>query len=156
MMDRLNQFFGQDNSRQQEYQDFAQRYQNDPDSISDAEAAQRYRELASQLEDDDLDEAHEQAFRQLPDQDRRRLAQQYQEATRDPNRPYQGYPQDYDLDRAADPRELGRMTRRASREDPDLLEQVVGPNSPISGTAGKLALAGAAAFLASRYLGKRG
>ena len=60
-----------------------------------------------------------------------------------------------DLDQAAQPRELGRMTRRAAQEDPDLLEQIVGPNSPLNNTGAKLAMAGAAAFLASKYLGKR-
>lgn len=155
MMDRLSQFFGQDTTRQRDYQDFAQRYQDDPQSISDAEAARRYRELAGQLDDDDLDEAHEQAFGQLAPQERRELAQQYQRATQDPSRPYQGYPQEYDLERASQPRELGRMTRRASREDPDLLEQLVGQDSPLASTGGKLAMAGAAAFLASRFLGGR-
>lgn len=155
MMDRLSQFFGQDTTRQRDYQDFAQRYQDDPQSISDAEAARRYRELAGQLDDDDLDEAHEQAFGQLAPQERRQLAQQYQRATQDPSRPYQGYPQEYDLERASQPRELGRMTRRASREDPDLLEQLVGQDSPLASTGGKLAMAGAAAFLASRFLGGR-
>ena len=158
MMDRLNQFFGQDNQRQQEYQDFSRRYQQDPHSISDAEAARRYRELASQLDDeddDDLDEAHEQAFNQLSPQERRQLAEQYQRATQDPRRPYQGFQQDYDLERASQPRELGRMTRRASREDPDLLEQLVGQNSPMASTGAKLAMAGAAAVLASKFLGNR-
>jgi hypothetical protein len=156
MMDRLNQFFGQDSTRQQDYQDFSQRYQQDPQSIPDAEAARRYRELAEQLDDDDLDEAHEQGFSQLAPQQRRQLAEGYQRATQDPNRPYQGYPQDQDLDQAAQPRELGRMTRRASREDPDLLEQLVGEGSPLASTGGKLAMAGAAAFLANRFLsGKR-
>ncbi len=155
MMDRLNQFFGQDTTRQQEYQDFAERYQRDPSSISDAEAARRYRELVSQLDDDDVDEANEQAFSQLSEQERRQLAQRYQEATRDPSRPYQGFPQDYDVDSAAQPRELGRLTRRAGQEDPDLLEQIVGQNSPLASTGAKVAMAGAAAYLASRYFGKR-
>lgn len=155
LMDRLGQFFGQDSNRQQEYQDFHQRYQNDPSQISDAEAARRYREMAGQLDDNDLDEAHEHAFSQMTPQDRRTLAQQYQQATRDPQRPYQGYPSDMDLDQAADPRHLGRMTRRAGQEDPDLLEQIVGPNSALNGTGAKLAMAGAAAFLASKYLGQR-
>ena len=155
MLDRLGQFFGQDQTREQEYQDFERRYREDPSSISDAEAARRYREMARDLDDEDLDEAHEQAFSQLPEQERRQLAQRYQEATRDPGRPYQGYPEDYDLDRAAAPRELGRMTRRAAREDPDLLEQLVGQDSPLSSTGGKIAMAGAAAFLASRFLSGR-
>ena len=154
-MDRLNQFFGQDTQRQQEYQDFSQRYQQDPHSISDAEAARRYREMASQLDDDDLDDAHEQAFSQMSPQERRMMAEQYQRATQDPNRPYQGYQQDYDLDRASQPRELGRMTRLAGRDDPDLLEQLVGQNSPLAGTGAKLAMAGAAAVLASKFLGNR-
>ena len=155
MMDRLNQFLGQDNTRQQEYQDFSQRYHADPSQLSDREAAQRYRELASQLDPEDMDEAHEHAFGQLPEQDRRELAQRFQQATQDPHRPYQGYPQDYDLDRASQPRELGRMASRASREDPDLLEQIVGAGSPLASTGGKLAMAGAAAFLASRFMGNR-
>lgn len=155
MLDRLGQFFGQDNSRQQEYQDFTQRYNQDPSQISDAEAARRYREMMSQMHDQDLDDVNEQAFGQLPPQDRRVLAQRFQDATRDPNRPYQGYPQNMELDQAADPRQLGRMAQQAGREDPDLLEQLVGPNSGLNSTGAKLAMAGAAAFLASRYLNKR-
>ncbi len=155
MLDRLSNFLGQDTTRQQEYQDFSQRHQSDPTSIEGSEAARRYRDMAGQLEDDDMDEAHEQAFNQMAPQERRQLAQRYQEATRDGSRPYQGFPQDMDIDQAAQPRELGRMTRRAAQEDPDLLEQIVGPNSPLGGTGAKLAMAGAAAFLASKYLGKR-
>lgn len=154
MLDRLGQFFGQDSGRQQEYQDFSQRYNQDPSQISEAEAARRYREMMSQMHDQDLDDVNEQAFGQLPQEDRRALAQRFQDATRDPNRPYQGYPQDLDLDRAAEPRQLGRMAQQAGREDPDLLEQLVGPNSGLNSTGAKLAMAGAAAFLASRYLNK--
>lgn len=156
-MDRLGQFFGQDTNRQQEYQDFAQRYQQNPSQISEAEAARRYRDMVAsgQLDDDDLEEAHQHAFSQMSPQERRMMAEQYQQATRDPNRAYQGYPQDLDLDQAADPRHLGRMTRQAGQQDPDLLEQLVGQGSPLNGTGAKLAMAGAAAFLASKYLGKR-
>ncbi|MBV9790570.1 MAG: hypothetical protein JOZ51_20420, partial [Chloroflexi bacterium] len=64
MLDRLSQFFGQDNNRQQEYQDFTQRYNQDPSQISDAEAARRYREMMSQMDDQDLDDVHDQAFGQ--------------------------------------------------------------------------------------------
>ncbi|MDP9309958.1 MAG: hypothetical protein M3R24_03505 [Chloroflexota bacterium] len=157
MMDRLNQFFGQDNTRHQDYEDFARRYDNDPTQITEAEAARRYRELVAQgqIDDNDLDEAHEQSFSRLPEQERRQLAQRFQSATQDPNRAYQGFPQGMDLDEAAQPRNLGRMTRRAGEQDPDLLEQLVGPNSGLNSTGAKLAMAGAAAFLASKYLGGR-
>ena len=151
MSNARDQFFA-DTTRQQEYQDFLRRYQDDPHSISDEEAARRYRELVSQLDDDDLDDAHQAAFGPLPKHDRRQLAHRYEEATRDPGRPYQGYPQDLPVEHAVDPRELGRMTRRAAREDPDLLEQVVGPDAPFASTAGKVALDGAAALIARRIL----
>ncbi len=154
MLDRLNQFFGQDQSRQQEYQDFSQRYQQNPGQISDVEAARRYRELVAQgqIDDNDLDDAHEQAFSQLSPQERQMMAQRFQSATQDSSRPYQGYPRDMDLDQAAQPRNLGRMARQAGQEDPDLLEQLTGQEM---GTGAKLALAGAAAFLASKYLGQK-
>jgi hypothetical protein len=91
----------------------------------------------------------------MPPQDRRALAQRYQQATRDNSRSYQGYQDDYDDERASSPRELARMTRRAAKQDPDLLEQMVGPGNPLSGTAGKMALAGLAAVAASKFLGRR-
>lgn len=157
LLGRLGQFFGQDTNRESEYRDFAQRYNTDPNQISDAEAARRYREMMahSQDDDDDNDYNDDQAFGQMSEQDRRAMAQRYQEATRDPNRPYQGYPDGMDLDQAAQPGNLGRMTRRAAREDGDLLEQMVGQNSPLNSTGAKLAMAAGAAFLASKYLGNR-
>lgn len=159
MMDRLGQFFGQDQSRADEYRDFQQRYQQAPDQISEREAAQRYREMMQHMDDDDddddMNQQYEQAFGQMPMQDRRALAQRYQQATRDNSRPYQGYQDDYDDERASSPRELARMTRRAAKEDPDLLEQMVGQDSPLAGTAGKVALAGLAAVAASKFLGRR-
>ena len=150
-MDRSSQFGASNTDRQNEYADFAQRVEQDPLAISDEEAARRYRELVGQFSDEEVDTVHEQVFGQLPEADRRQLAQQFEAATRDPQRPYQGYPQDFDTQRATQPRELGRMASRAAQEDPNLLDQIVGPDSPLRGTAGKLALAGAAAFLAHRY-----
>ncbi len=159
MMDRLGQFFGQDQTRADDYRDFDRRYREAPDQISDREAARRYREMMQHMDDDDDDDEmynqYEQAFGQMPPQDRRMLAQRYQQATRDYNRPFQGYRDDYDDERASSPRELARMTRRASKEDPDLLDQLVGPGNPLSSTVGKVALAGLAAVAASKFLGRR-
>lgn len=158
MMDRLGQFFGQDQSRTEQYRDFQQRYQQSPDQISEQEAAQRYREMMQHMDDDDddddMNQQYEQTFGQMPQQDRQALAQRYQQATRDNSRPYQGYQDDYDDERASSPRELARMTRRAAKQDPDLLEQLVGQGSPLAGTAGKAALAGLAAVAASKFLGR--
>jgi len=162
MMDRLGQFFGQDQSRADEYRDFQQRYQQSPDQISEREAARRYREMMQHMDDDDdddddddMNQQYEQAFGQMSPRERQMLAQRYQQATRDNSRPYQGYQDDYDDERASSPRELARMTRRAAKQDPDLLDQLVGQDSPLSGTAGKMALAGLAAVAASKFLGRR-
>ncbi len=154
MLDQLGQFFGQDQTRQQEYRDFERRYREDPNSISDAEAARRYRELMAQMQDDD-DYGDEEVFGRLSPQERRMMAERFRDATRDPRRPYQGYPEGMDLEEAAQPHNLGRMSRRAAREDGDLIEQLVGPDSPLNSTAAKLALAGGAAYVASRFFGRR-
>jgi hypothetical protein len=153
MMDRLSQFLGQ-GGNQQQYQDFSQRYQQDPSSISDEEAAQRYREMMRHASPQDLEEAHAQAFSQMSEQERMQMAQQFQQAHQDPNIPWQGYPQDMDHSQVAQPQYLGRMAGQMSQQNPDLMAQIAGPNSPLASTGGKLALAGAAAFLASRYLGQ--
>jgi len=155
MLDKLNQFFDQDPKREEDYRDFDRRYSENPDSISDDEAARRYREMMANMEDDDEVDAqaeYEQAFSKMSPDERRGLAQRYQEATKDSSRKYQGYRSDLDTERASSPQELGRMTRRASKEDPDLLEGLFGKNSPLSSTGGKAALAGLAAFAARRFL----
>jgi len=151
MLDRLSQFLGQGNNQQQ-YQDFTQRYQQDPNSISDAEAAQRYREMMQHANPQDVQEAHTQVFNQMPEQQRQEVAQQFQQAHQDPNIPWQGYPQGMDPRQAAQPGQLGQMAGQVAQQSPDLMGQIFGQNSPLASTGGKLALAGAAAFLASRYL----
>ena len=153
MMDRLGQFFGQHPSRQPEYQDFVQRYRQDPTSISAAEAAQRYRELMAHADLPTIAQAHAQAFGQLSDHDRYQMAQQFQQATQDANNPYQGYPQGLELTRAAQPQQLGYLAAQAHQQAPELIRQLVGPTSPLASPGAKLAMAGAAAYLASRYLG---
>jgi hypothetical protein len=47
------------------------------------------------------------------------------------------------------------MTRQAAQEDPDLLEQLVGKDSPLASPKGKLALAGLAVLAARTFLGKK-
>ncbi|CAN5890494.1 hypothetical protein BH24DEI2_BH24DEI2_14720 [soil metagenome] len=161
MLEKLGDFFNQDPQRQDDYHDFQRRFEADPDQLSDAEAARRYRELMAQAdtqdqaEDHEAEQAYDEAFGKLSQSERRALAERYREATSNDARPYQGYPQGQDLEQASSPRELGRMTRKAAQQDPDLLEQVVGPNSPLSGTGGRMALAGLAVFAAKRFLGNR-
>ena len=163
MFDKLNEFFGQDSNREQDYRDFEKRYRENPDSISNEEAARRYREMMAHQDDSDINDAndpeaeaeYERAFSKMSPEERRALAQHYQNANNDSSRSFQGFPQGKDLEQAAKPRELSRMTRQASKQDPDLLTSLLGPNSPLNSTGGKMAMAGLAAFAAKRFLGKR-
>ena len=159
MFDKLNELLGQDTSRQDEYRDFERRYRESPDQISNEEAARRYREMMAHApEDHDVPEAeaeYERAFSRMSPDERRELARRYQEATRDDSRSFQGYRSDLDLDRASSPRELGRMTRQASQQDPDLLASLLGGSSPLNSTGGRMAMAGLAAFAAKRFLNQR-
>lgn len=159
-MDKLNQFFGQDTNREDEYRDFERRYREDPDSISDEEAARRYREMAqhddmNDMDDPDTEAEYERAFSRMSPDERRELARRYQDASRDSSSSFNGYRDDYDDNRASSPRELGRMTRQASQQDPNLLEGLLGQGSPLTSTGGKIAMAGLAALAARKFLGKR-
>ena len=159
-MDRmLGEFFGQDKNREEDYRDFERRQRENPEQISDREAAQRYREMMQHVDDGDeneeVEQEYERAFNNLSPQERRDLAERYMKATEDSGRSYQGYDRSQDIERASSPRELGRMTRRAAKQDPDLLEQLVGSNSPLNSRGGKMALAGLAAFAAKRFLGNK-
>ena len=159
-MDKLNQFFGQDTKREDEYRDFERRYRENPDSISDEEAARRYREMAqhddmNDMDDPDTEAEYERAFSRMSPDERRELARRYQNASRDSSSGFNGYRDDYDDNRASSPRELGRMTRQASQQDPNLLEGLLGQGSPLTSTGGKIAMAGLAALAARKFLGKR-
>ena len=154
----ITDLFGGDKSRQDELRDFERRHRENPDD-SEEEAARRYREMMAHSQDSDEDEEmhgeYERAFSQMSPEKRRELAQRCEAAHRDGGRAFQGYPEHRDVERSATPRELGRMTRHAARKDPDLLQQLMGPNSPLSGRIGKMAMSGLAAFAAKRFLGRR-
>lgn len=159
MFDKLTQFLGQDSSREEDYRDFERRYRENPDQISDEEAARRYREMMANsdndLDDPEAEAEYERAFSQMSPDERRHLAHHYRNAHQDESRTFQGYRDDYNEEQAASPRELGRMTREASQQDPDLLEGLLGKGSPLASTGGKMALAGLAAFAAKRFLSRR-
>jgi hypothetical protein len=169
-MDLLQQFLGGDRQRQDDYDDFVRRFQNDPHSISDEEAAHRYREMMRNAPPDALEEANEYAFGQLDPQDRRQVAERFRQRHDDPSSPFQGF-QYRDDDEAADPRNLGRMMRQAEDQDPSFLEQILGGGrgramgqgggqdqlgSLLNSPMGKAAMAAGAAYLANRFLSQQG
>ena len=158
MFDKLNQLMGQDSNKQDEYRDFERRYREDPDGISEEEAARRYREMMAHsgddLNDPEADAEYERAFSRMSESERRELARRYQDASSRSSSPFDGFG-GLNMDRAASPRELGRMTRQASQQDPNLLEGLLGQGSPLTSTGGKIAMAGLAALAARKFLGKR-
>jgi hypothetical protein len=154
-IDMLQKFFGSNPQHQQEYSDFVQRYQDDPNSISNDEAARRYRDMMRNSPSGLAADAHDEAFAQVPQADRRKLAEHFQGAAQDPNRPFNGY-HFPDPDQAADPHNIGQMAHQAGTQDPDLLEQLIGKDSPLNSTLGRAALAGAAAYIASRVISGKG
>ena len=124
------------------------------------DAARRYREMAqhddmNDMDDPDTEAEYERAFSRMSPDERRELARRYQDASRDSSSSFDGYRDDYDDSRASSPRELGRMTRQASKQDPNLLEGLLGQGSPLTSTGGKIAMAGLAALAARKFLGKR-
>ncbi len=150
--DLLQRFLGDQPERQQDYADFLRRYQQDPSSISDEEAARRYRELMRNAPRELAEEVDGHSFGQLPQDARRSLADLFREATENPARAFEGYRYS-DPEHAADPRSLGEMAREAENQDPDLFDQIFGEGSPLSSPLGRAALAAGAAYLAGRVLG---
>src|SRR5262245_30573100 len=152
--DSLEQFLGNDPSMQQDYRDFLRRFQEDPGSISEAEASQRYRELLRNAGPNAVADAYQHVLAQLAPEQRQQLAQQYQNAHHDPRSPFNGF-RFSEPSQAADARYLGQMAQQAEQQDPDLFDKIFGQNSPLNGPLGRLALAAIAAYLANRAFGQQ-
>jgi hypothetical protein len=146
--DKLEAFL---NQNQDEYSDFLRRFQADPNSISTAEATQRYRELMRVLPAGDAAQVHAQVLGQLGPDERDEVAQQFKAAHNDSSRPFDGY-QFSRSDQAAQPHSLAQMTQQAEQQDPDILGQIFGQNSPLNSPLGKLAMSAIVAYLARRVL----
>ena len=120
----------QDTGRREQFEDFVQRYdQGQPwEGISDDEAKQRHEEVASQLDDKEYEQSAQEAFQKLQPEQRREVSRSLQQGETD------------------DPAELARATTKARKEQPDLLNDLMG-NPALKG-----AVAGIAAQAAKRVL----
>ena len=121
-----------DSARRGQIEDFVKRYdQGKPwEGITDSEARERHDEVAAQLDDDEYESSAREAFERLDPQERREVARSLQQGETD------------------DPGELARATRKARREKPDMLGDLMG-NPALKG-----AVAGIAATAAKRVLGR--
>lgn len=153
-LESLQKFLGGAGGKQQDYADFLHRFQQDPNSISADEASQRYRELLRNASPAAVSEAYDTVLGQLAPEQRRELAAQFQSAHEDPRSSFNGF-RFSSASQASDARTLGQMAQQAEQQDPGLLDRILGQNSPLNSTLGRLALAGIAAYLAQRALSQQ-
>ena len=139
--------------RRTEYEDFVNRYdEGEPwEGISDDEARNRHDEIAGQLDDDEYELSAQEAYSRLAPDQRRELARMLRQQGRRQNVDWGEHDADDD-ERDADPRQLARMTRKARKQKPDMMSQLLG--GAMGGGAGKGALAGIAATAAKRFLAR--
>jgi hypothetical protein len=122
--------------------------------MSPGEAAQRYQQVMAQLPPDVATQLNAMAFSQVPADERRQVAARLRSANDDPNRPFDGFTY-ADEDEGAQPIALGRMTKQARDQDPDLIQGLIGENSGLGGQIGKMALAALAYMLIQRMMGDK-
>jgi hypothetical protein len=151
----LGNLFGQDTT-EDDYRRFDERYSRGrAEDMDDHEVQQRYRQVLRNAPPEVIEDAHADAFAQLSPQERREMAQRLRQQAQMLDDPYDD---PYDRDEYDDdPRTLARMARRAEQRNPNILDQLFGGQpGPLSNPMVKMALAGAAAMAARRFLSQQG
>jgi len=157
-MSFINDLLGGD--RKAAFDDFIGRFeQGKPgDGIGDEEAAERYSEVTPNLSDDQYRESAEAAFSRLSPQERAEFGRWMTERARSRGVSFPDLDGDGRDDRLQDPGALADATTRVRKQDPNILEQILGKG----GTGGafdnpiaKVAAAGIAAMAASKLMGRR-
>lgn len=143
-----------DQNNQQMYQQYANHAeQGTYAQIPEQEAHQNYGQFVQNAPPQIVQQAHEQYYQQMPPQQRGGLMQRLLAGLMQrgvtpqqmgiPNAdPYSMSPQD-----------AARVTSYAGQQQPDLLQQILGPGGPLGSTGAKLAVAGVLAFAAKQILG---
>jgi predicted RNA-binding Zn ribbon-like protein len=151
-MDLLNDLLG--GEKKQDYDDFVQRYdQGSPwDNIDDDEAQRRYQEVAPRLDDDQYTSSAEEAFRNLTPEQRAEFGRWLESKA-------QASGVDARAQDLADPHELATMTSRVRREQPNILDQLLGGGSSdggglLSSPIAKAAIGGIAAIAVRKLMGR--
>ncbi len=150
-MDVMQKIFGggDPDDHQAHYQRYQTGYANNRyDDLDDHDVYERYQRTVQHAPPDVVEEAHIEAFQQLPPDQRMQILRQFQQANNDPRQPF-----NYNGGFNDDPREMARMARMASQQQPDLLQSVMGPGGALSNPLAKAALAGVAAMAAQRIMG---
>lgn len=154
-MDVLKNIFsgGNPDNHEQRYQQYQRGYQNSNfDDMDDNEVFDRYQRTVQHAPPEMVAQAHEEAFNRLPPQEQQRIIDQFRRANDDSNQPFQ-YPGFNQGQGQFGPRDMGGMIQQAQRQQPDLLQQVMGPGGAMSNPMAKMAMAGVAAMAAQRMMG---
>ena len=138
-------------SQRQEYQDFANRYQQGPpqEGYTDQEVAQRYQQVAPNLSPQEYQAAAEQAYARMSPQERLQFAQYVQQQAQQQG--YSGFATGASAEQYQDPNYLAQVTSQLHQQQPGLLAGLLGSaggGNPMV----KAALAGIAAIAVSRAL----
>ncbi len=162
-MDLLQNLLGGGQQRQ-EFQDFANRYDQGPpyQGFSGQEAYQRYQQIAPQLPPDVYEDAARESFSRMSPQERQQFGQYLRQNAQQQGVNFPDFNQDGIDDRMQDPNYLAQMTGRMHQQQPGLLGQLLGggQQQSLGGGAGdllsnplaKAALGGIAAMAVKRMM----
>ena len=118
--------------RRSSYEDFAARYdQGHPHEGYDDEVAQRYGQVAGEVDDDTYYQSARDSYGRLDPEERARFGSELYEQARS-----QGVEADYDG--STDPDSLARLTSSVRRQNPSLLESLLGGGGMGGGGMGAL------------------
>lgn len=158
-MDVLKNIFGggTPDNYQQRAQQYQQGYQGGQlGGLSDQDVAQRYQRTVQYAPPDVVEQAHAEAFNRLSPQEQQQIVAQFQQAHNDPQQPFQYPGFNGGSQQGYTPAQMGQMARQAQQQQPDLLQQVLGPGGALSSPLAKVAMAGVAAIAAQKMMGGQG
>ena len=117
----------------QRFQDFVERYQRQPQGISEEEAAARYQEVAPHLSPDDHLRAAQEAFARMSPEERARFGRYMAEQAQRQGHDFIDLNQDGIDDRLQDPDYLAQTTTQVHQQQPGLLSQLFGSGGHAGG-----------------------
>ncbi len=156
-MDVLKNIFGggtPDNyeQRAQQYQQGYQGGQGQYADMDHQEVVDRYQRTMQHAPPEVVQQAHEEAFSRMPMDQRQQIVDQFRQAHNDPQPPFQ-FPGFTNSQRDYAPAQMGQMFGQAQRQQPDLLQSMLGQGGALSNPLAKMAMAGVAAIAAQRLMG---
>jgi hypothetical protein len=114
--------------RREEYEDFAKRYDRGTspyDNISDEETMNLYREVTAELSEQDYRDSAREAFSKMSPEERMEFGRQLRDQSIQRGLDFPGRSTDDQDERLDDPDLLARVTARAHREHPELVEDLL-------------------------------